>query len=171
MKISKLIPIILIAVFVLTACQLFSSGTSPATQVASTEASAAPSPGAYPYPQVGADSAYPSPIPFPYPEPGNTVTTPGAVSAYPSPVTQSPALKTAPVYPDLKDGAEVAWSQVKDIFFSGQVVKISQTHDLNVYITLNDGRTFKTVEPAIDDVLKLVQTCGDLCKDIKVATE
>ena len=171
MKITKTILIILILMFVLTACQLFSSEMSPATEVASTEAPAAPPASAYPPPQAGENNAYPSPLPLAYPQPGSTVLTPGGGQAYPSPAAQSLTLQTAPVYPELADGAEVAWSQVHDIIFSGQVEKISQTHDLNVYITLKDGRTFKTVEPAIDDVIKLIKACGDLCKDIRIATE
>jgi hypothetical protein len=187
MKNSKLIPVSLVFVFVLTACQLFSSGSAPATEVPATEVPAVTTAaaGAYPYPENGAltspaaaSNAYPgsevqlTPLAIgAYPETGATVPPAAAQMAYPSPVVQPLTAQTEPVYPDLKDGAEVTWSQVKDIIFSGQVVRVGQTHDLNVYITLKDGRTFKTVEPAIDDVIKLIKACGDLCKDIKVATQ
>jgi hypothetical protein len=185
MKISKLILVILVLVFASAACQLFGSGTAPATEVAATEAPAPTAAGGIPYPETGAvaspgaaNNAYPeSEVQLPplanaaYPEAGATLPAAAAQMAYPSPVAQPLTAQSEPVLPELKDGAEVQWSQVKDIVFSGQVVNIGQTHDLNVTITLKDGRMFKTVEPAIDDILKLVQACGDLCKDIKVATE
>jgi hypothetical protein len=187
MKISKLIPVILVFMMTLTACQLFSSGTAPATEVAAPSAPAPTAAGAVPYPEgsqvalpVVSNEGYPepalgaqsTPMAGGYPEPPGTPPAAVAVMAYPSPAAaQALTAQTEPVYPDLKDGAEVAWSQVKDIIFSGQVVKVGQTHDLSVYITLKDGRTFKTVEPAIDDVIKLVKACGTLCQDIRIATE
>jgi len=54
---------------------------------------------------------------------------------------------------------------------SGLVTKVMQTHDMKVYVTLEDGRTFVTVEPAIDDIIRLIEECGELCQDIKIATE
>jgi hypothetical protein len=188
MKNLKLFTLILVFVFTLTACQLFSSGSAPvATAPASTEAPAATVGGAIPYPEgsqlalpVISNDAYPTPdsgagstqmVIQGYPEPGATLPAAEAAQAYPAPAAQPLVAQVEPVYPNLKDGAEVQWSQVQSIVFSGQVTKIGQTHDLNVYITLKDGRTFKVVEPAIDDILKLVQQCGDLCKDVKVATQ
>jgi hypothetical protein len=176
MRISKLILVVLLFVFVLTACQLFSSGSAPAKGTPTTEVSLPTAVGAIPYPEtseeapplVASSNVYPSP---------ETQLTPQDSGAYPevgataSPIAQSLVAQTEPVYPDLNDGAEVAWPQVQGIIFSGQVAKVGQTHDLNVYLTLKDGRTFKTVEPAIDDVLKLIQACGDLCKEIRVATQ
>jgi hypothetical protein len=188
MKISKLIPVILMFVFVLTACQMFSPGVKPTTEVAALSVPAATPAGAVPYPEgsqvalpVVSNGAYPypasgaqaSPVAMgPYPAAGATVPpAAAAVNAYPGPTAPAMTAQAEPVLPDLKDGANVDWAQVKDIIFSGQVVKVGQTHALNVTITLKDGRTFKTVEPAIDDVINLVKACGDLCKDIKIATE
>jgi hypothetical protein len=189
MKNLKLFTLILVFVFTLTACQLFSSGSTPvATAPASTEAPASTAAGAIPYPEgnqlalpVISNDAYPTPdvglqstqmVIQDYPEPGATLpAAEAAQQSYPAPAAKPLVAQLEPVYPDLKDGSEVQWSQVQSIVFSGQVTKIGQTHDLNVYITLKDGRTFKVVEPAIDDILKLVQQCGDLCKDIKVATQ
>jgi len=187
MKISKLILAVLALVFASAACQIFGLGPAPATEVAATEAPAPTAAGGVPYPEGsavalpvisgGADPYPGSGVPVTplasgaYPEAGATLPAAAAQEAYPAPAAQPLTAQSEPVLPELKDGAEVQWSQVEKIVFSGQVVKIGQTHDLNVTITLKDGRTFKTVEPAIDDILKLVQACGDLCKDIKVATE
>jgi hypothetical protein len=186
MKISKLILAILALTFASAACQIFGSGTAPATEVVATEAPAPTAAGGVPYPEgsavalpviSGGANPYPgSDVPDTpldsgaYPDAAATALAAAAL-AYPSPVAQSLTAQSEPVLPELKDGAEVQWSQAEKIVFSGQVVSIGQTHDLNVTITLEDGRTFKTVEPEIDDILKLVQACGDLCKDIKVATE
>jgi len=187
MKISKLIPIMLVLVFVLAACQMFSPGGTSTTQVAATEALAATQAGAVPYPggsqlalPVVSNNAYPgpadgtqaAPVPMsPYPAAEVVVTPAAASAAYPGPTAPAMTAQAAPVLPDLKDGASVDWSQVKAIIFSGQVAQVGQTHDLNVTIILKDGRTFKTVEPAIDDVINLVKSCGELCKDIRIATE
>jgi hypothetical protein len=72
---------------------------------------------------------------------------------------------------DLEDGADVTWEQAMGIIGYGVVTKVMQTHDMKVYLTLEDGRTFVTVEPAIDDIIRLIEECGETCKDIKVATE
>lgn len=186
MKITKFIPLMLVFALVLTSCQLFPAGTPPASGVPVTEAPAATVTGGVPYPgnsQVAlpvvsnnSANAYPSPgapvaqSAYPVPISANP-TEAAAAAAYPGPTAQSLAPQTAPVYPELKDGAEIKWEQVQSIINSGQVVKVGQTHDLKVYITLKDGRTFATTEPAIDDILNLVKACGDLCKDIRVATQ
>jgi hypothetical protein len=125
--------------------------------------------GTYPYPASGTQAA-PAPVSA-YPETGATVPAAAAEAAYPGPIAPAMTAQAAPVLPDLKDGASVEWAQVQAIIFSGQVVQVGQTHDLNVTITLKDGRTFKTVEPAIDDVINLVKTCGDLCKGVRIATQ
>jgi len=113
------------------------------------------------------------------------VEAPVAEESYPAPeqpvVVENPAypdLSNAPqaslpymLYPDLKDGDMLEWENVPGLLFSGLVSSVSQTHDLQVTIRLKDGRSFITTEPAIDNILKIIQECGDLCKDIKIATE
>ena len=102
---------------------------------------------------------------------------------YPSPEAppaEYPALTEAPteakgesqlVYPGLNDGASLNWEQAIGLIFSGEVIKVAQTHDLKVYLTLKDGRTLETVEPAIDEILRMIENCGEACKTIAVATE
>ncbi len=114
--------------------------------------------------------------------PGAAVTT-AEVNAYPVeypvveinpneyPGPQSQPIGADMVYPELKDGDSFDWTRVYGPLESGQVEKVQQTHDLKVFLTLKDGRTIMTVEPAIDEILKLIQACGDPCKDIRVATE
>jgi heat shock protein HslJ len=71
-----------------------------------------------------------------------------------------------------EEGAEVVdWETAVSILNSGEVVEIFQTHSLDVTLTLADGRTIKTVEPAIDDIFTAVEDCGEPCRDIMMATE
>jgi len=106
--------------------------------------------------------------PYPYPEPYLAPAVEALEGVYPYPLPQIPVLM---LYPDLKDGDSLEWEQAIGALFTQQVTKVMQTHDLKVYLTFKDGRTLVTVEPAIDEILKYIETCGDLCKDIKVATE
>jgi len=94
---------------------------------------------------------------------------------YPDPTRQvEPELaqpESAMVYPEISDGEVVYWNIAIGMILSGQVTQVVQTHDLKVFITLKDGRTVETTEPAIDEVMQLIETCGDPCKEIRVATE
>ena len=102
---------------------------------------------------------------------------PGPGGAYPASLPQYPAAESQPepgsavLYPDASDGDYMEWYQVTAMITNGEVEKVVQTHDLQIYITLKDGRTFVSFQPAIDDVIKFIKECGDACKDIRVATE
>lgn len=70
------------------------------------------------------------------------------------------------------EGVEVVdWETAVSLLNSGDVVEIFQTHSLDVTLTLADGRTIKTVEPAIDDIFTAVDDCGEPCSNILLATE
>ena len=71
----------------------------------------------------------------------------------------------------VEDGAEVYWEQAVAMILNGEVTQVMQTHDLKVYLTLKDGRTLSSIEPVIDDVMRIIDFCGEPCKDILVATE
>jgi hypothetical protein len=75
------------------------------------------------------------------------------------------------LYPDAKDGDEIRWDQAVSVILNDEVSEVTQTHDLKVYLTLKDGRTLVTVEPVIDEVIKVIQKCGENCKSIRIATE
>ena len=65
----------------------------------------------------------------------------------------------------------VDWETAVSLLNSGEVVEIFQTHSLDVTLTLVDGRTVQTVEPAIDDIFAAIEACGDPCSNIVMATE
>ena len=57
------------------------------------------------------------------------------------------------------------------IIMSGEVESVVQTHDLEVTLVLKDGRRLFTDEPEIDEIIKVIGLCGDICESIRVATE
>ena len=104
-----------------------------------------------------------------------TATPTQAPSGYPGPGAQptAPAVLQNPevLYPDLTDGSEVSWSQAAGMILNGEVAKVTQSQDLKVTLSLKDGRTLLTTEAQIDQVLRVVEMCGDKCKGIETATE
>ena len=110
-------------------------------------------------------TAYPQPYPLPTSDPYLAPAEQNP-SAYPDPGAQSAGL-----YPGIQDGAEVMWEQAVSMIMYGEVAQVMQTHELKVTLMLKDGRSFTAIEPQIDDVLKVIEQCGDACKDIAVATE
>ncbi len=66
---------------------------------------------------------------------------------------------------------DISWKTAQEMILSGQVKAVSQSHSLQVSLTLKDGRVLHTVEPHIDDVISMVKQCGDTCRDILIATE
>ena len=66
---------------------------------------------------------------------------------------------------------EVDWSTAIKILRSGQVSEVIQSHNLEVLMNLDDGNQIKTIEPAIDQVFKEIDICGDICSDILLITE
>jgi len=106
-----------------------------------------------------------------YPGPG--VTYPASSQQFPAYPAAENSSSSAPavLYPDASDGDYMEWYQVTALITNGEVEKVVQTHDLQIYITLKDGRTLVSVQPEIDDVIKFIKKCGDACKDIRIATE
>lgn len=66
---------------------------------------------------------------------------------------------------------EVDWETAIEILNSGEVEMVAQLHNLEVYLTLNDGTEIRTIEPAIDAIFHEVQKCGEPCSQIVLATE
>ena len=104
-----------------------------------------------------------------YPIP-NQETPAGGQEVYPAP-QEIPTRQPDVLYPGSKDGDQVTWDQAVSMIMNGEVKQITQTHALDVTLQLKDGRTLITAEPAIDDVIQVIQRCGEACKDIVIATE
>lgn len=65
----------------------------------------------------------------------------------------------------------VSWNEAIRILNSGEVEKVFQTHNLDVTLTLEDGRSIKTKEPDIDYIFDEIKKCGNPCKNMVIATE
>ncbi len=151
MKSVRLIVTVVVLCMIAVSCQ------SPTAGGGQTQATPTPEANAAPATEVPA---------YPVPEVNLPVVTSGG--AYPAPTL---AMQETTLYPELNSGDKLEWDKVIGALASGQVTSVAQTHDLQVVLTLKDGRTLVSTEPAIDDIIKMVQQCGNPCKDIKVATE
>jgi len=147
MKYLKFLFLVLSVVLLLVACQDIGLGGSLAITPAPE------SPDSYPAPALPA-----SPSEFSSYPPSN-------ISSYPVPVVPSV------LYPDAKDGDEVSWDQAIGLIYNDEVTQVTQTHDLKVFLTLKDGRTLVTLQPVIDEVIKVIEKCGEKCKNIRIASE
>ena len=64
-----------------------------------------------------------------------------------------------------------SWEQAIDSLNSGDVVSVSQRHNLTVRLDMKNGSYFKTIEPNIDAIVQEIRKCGSKCADILIATE
>jgi hypothetical protein len=154
MNLWKVFSLVLTVALVMVACQFAGFGGS-ATKTPDLESTAGYPPSEIP--------AYPYPVPTflsePYPYPPS--------DASPNLIPTLPSV----LYPDAKDGDEVSWDQAVSMILNGEVSQVMQTHDLKAYLTLKDGRTLVTTQPGIDEVIKVIEKCGEKCKNIRIATE
>lgn len=74
-------------------------------------------------------------------------------------------------YPALGDSEMISWEEAQAMILNGEVVQAVQLHSMQVTLTLNDGRQVVTLEPAIDELFRLIEMCGEPCANILVATE
>ena len=65
----------------------------------------------------------------------------------------------------------IAWIQAVRLFESCHVRMATQTHVLDVYLTLSDGQEVRTVEPVIDEVFAVINRTREKCGTFPVATE
>ena len=66
---------------------------------------------------------------------------------------------------------DVDWPTALEVLNSGQVTQVIQSHSLEVSLTLEDGTQIKTIEPAIDEIFKEIELCGEICAQILLITE
>ena len=93
----------------------------------------------------------------------------------PYPASGSTQSQTSDPYPEMEvnpeDAVEIEWGEAEKIIMNGVVARVTQTHDGLVILQLKEGIVFTTRQPQVDDVLKVIEECGELCSDILVATE
>lgn len=105
------------------------------------------------------------------PEPVEGSVPQNAEDIYPAPQVEPTAPMPAVLYPMIATGDEVGWHRAQALIKNDEVERITQTHELKVTLFLKDGRALTTVEPAIDEVLRIIEQCGERCSEIAVATE
>lgn len=72
--------------------------------------------------------------------------------------------------PPFQTGTVLTWDQAVARLNGGNVVTVSQTHDLWVAFVEADGTSYEAREPTIDAILDEIGACG-ACGDIAVITE
>jgi hypothetical protein len=127
---------------------------------------AAPTPAPTTAPVEGEESSTESTEPVAPPTEGAGGTTGGA---YPNPSVAYPNPDVP--YPGPGGIGTVDWQSAVELLTAGQVTQVIQAHDLTVTLTLTDGQMIMTTEPSIDEVLRVIEQCGDPCRNIGVATE
>jgi hypothetical protein len=64
----------------------------------------------------------------------------------------------------------VSWEDARKIIREGNVKAVSQSHSRHVLIEMQDGTVYRTTEPGLDDVLRLLKETGR-DEEIQYATE
>lgn len=103
----------------------------------------------------------------------DTDSAPTSEEGYPAPETAGSGATsvavTGPAYPP--PGESVPWEQATSLIKGGQVAQVIQLHSLKVILVLKDERVLETFGPTIDEVFKVIDECGEACRDIIVVTE
>jgi hypothetical protein len=94
-----------------------------------------------------------------------------AYKSSPPPAATTPVPVLQPTSPPNPVPASLTWSEAKQLILDGKVTQVTQAHSLVVALTFADGSTRTTVEPQIDEVIRVVKECGERCKNVVVATE
>jgi len=69
------------------------------------------------------------------------------------------------------DDNQISWGEAEELIQSCEVTFVGQTHNLDVEITLKDGRIIKAKEPRIDIVWEKIQEVEEKCGKIQFVTE
>jgi len=65
----------------------------------------------------------------------------------------------------------VPWDEAQQMILAGEVGQVTQLPSLQVTLLMKDGRRLVTYEPEIDDVLEVLEACGEPCSEVVFATE
>src|SRR3989449_9805660 len=65
----------------------------------------------------------------------------------------------------------VSWENAITVLNTGHVMRVFQSHHLDVTLSLKGGTVITTKEPTIDAIFHEIQKCGDLCQSIQEWTE
>jgi hypothetical protein len=65
----------------------------------------------------------------------------------------------------------VSWGEAENLIREGKIERVVQSHSLDVSIVAKNGSIYHTVEPKIDDVIRIVSEVDPTGKKITIATE
>ena len=74
-------------------------------------------------------------------------------------------------YPAPSEAEKVDWSKAEETILSGDVLHITQTKALEIYLLLKDGRMLVSTEPVLDEVMRVKEACGDKCSHVVMTNE
>jgi hypothetical protein len=99
-----------------------------------------------------------------YPQPGTDS------SAYPAPGQDISAYNP---YPGPSEGVNnyLDWAKVEELILGGKVSKVYHAQSMHITLVLKDGSVAVTIEPALDEIFKLIERCGQACSDIEQIKE
>jgi len=86
-------------------------------------------------------------------------------------VVTSSILAYFPLTQQLSNRYDVSWENAIRILNTGQVIRVFQTHHLDVTLSLKNETVLMTREPTIDAIFHEIVRCGDPCQNIVKATE
>lgn len=69
------------------------------------------------------------------------------------------------------DNTFIPWLQAKTLIETCGVKMVMQLHNLNVYLTLLDNTRVTSIEPSIDEVIRVTQNVSYKCGNVPIATE
>ena len=67
--------------------------------------------------------------------------------------------------------SRISWQDALSLLQSGVVDRVSQSHSLQVQLTLKNGNRYDTEEPTIDAIFYSITACGEPCRRILKITE
>jgi hypothetical protein len=86
-------------------------------------------------------------------------------------VVTSSILVYFPLTQQLSNRYDVSWENAIRILITGQVMRVFQTHHLDVTLSLKNETVLTTREPTIDAIFHEIVKCGDPCQTIVEGTE
>ena len=63
------------------------------------------------------------------------------------------------------------WQETITLLNTGEVESIMQAHNLDISLILKNGTIIHTKESRIDEIFDEIEKCGNVCKNIVMATE
>lgn len=94
-----------------------------------------------------------------------------APTAAPPPTDPPVVPPTETAIPTRTPPPSVTWEEALDLIRTCQVKTAAQTHARDVFLYLDDGREFVTIEPQIDLIFSEARAAEPYCGQIQIATE